>query len=123
MLIAPTQALRRILFLATAAAFFTAIALQGLSWIFSLLAMLLILGTILSMWYRRAGQWTMLISAVLPSVLVLPIFMVNVREFVRAPFHGPHDFGFLVTISWWVSPVLLVWCITAVVISLRRGLT
>jgi hypothetical protein len=107
---------RRIQWLAAAAGCLTGVALLGLSWIVSLLAVFLIMAAPVSSWFPRAGRWLILVSALVLSAIVLPICVANPVELVRDFVVGPHDFNFLaLSLSWLLSPILLIWCVTAVV--------
>ena len=55
------------------------------------------------------------------SVLVLPFCVVNLVPLVKDISIGPHDFNFVVmSLTWLLSPVLLISCIAAVVKHSRR---
>jgi hypothetical protein len=112
---------RRIRWLAAAAGCATGIALLGLSWILSLSAIFLILGAVIPRRFPRAGRWFILAPALLLGVLVLPICFANPVEMIRDLFVGPRDFNYLaMSVSWVLSPILLIWCITAVLRDLVK---
>jgi hypothetical protein len=102
---------RRIQWVAAAAGCFTGVALLGLSWIMSPLAVFLVVGSAATPWFPRAGRWFILVLALVLSVIILPICIANPGELVRGFFVGPHEFSFLaMSLSWLLSPVLLIWC-------------
>ena len=99
----------------------TGIALLGLAGPAALPAILLIAGAFAGPYFPRARKVLILGPALLLSILVLPITILNFREAIRAPFLGPRDFNYLVlSWCWLISPILIVLCITAVVISSNR---
>ena len=111
----------RIQWLAGAAGCATGIALLGVSWVLSLLAVFLIVGSAVSHGFPRAGIWFILAPALLLSVLVLPFCVANFVPLVKDISIGPHDFNFVVmSLAWLLSPVLLISCIAAVVRHSRR---
>lgn len=111
----------RIQWLAGAAGCATGIALLGVSWVISLLAIFLIIGGAVSRGFPHAGRWFILAPALLLSVLVLPFCVANLVPLVKDISIGPHDFNYVVmSLAWLLSPVLLIWCIAAVVKHSRR---
>ncbi|MGH9546249.1 MAG: hypothetical protein ACRD23_13660 [Terriglobales bacterium] len=111
----------RIQWLAVAAGCATGIALLGVSWVLSLVAILLIIGAAVSRGFPRAGKWFILAPALLLSVMVLPFCIANLVPLVKDISIGPHDFNFVVmSLAWLLSPVLLISCIAAVVKHSRR---
>ena len=113
----------RIQWLAGAAGCATGIALLGVSWVLSLLAIFLIVGAVVSRGFPRAGKWFILGPALLLSVLVLPFCVVNVVPLVKDISTGPRDFNYVVmSLAWLLSPMLLISCIAAVVKHSRRML-
>jgi hypothetical protein len=106
----------RIQWAAAAAGCVTGVALLGLSWIVSLLAVFLVIAALIPSWFPRAGRWFILVPALVLCVIVLPICVANAVELVRDFGVGPHDFNSLgMSLSWLLSPILLIWCVTAVV--------
>jgi hypothetical protein len=107
---------RRIQWVAAAAGCVTGVALLGLSWIVSLLAVFLIIAAAVPSWFPRAGRWLILVPALVLSSVVFPISFANSVELVRDFVAGPRDIEFLaISLSWLLSPILLIWCVTAVV--------
>jgi hypothetical protein len=97
------------------------IALLGLSWILSLIAIFPILGAIVAARFPRSAKWLVVPPSLFLSILVLPIFFANLIAFIREPFGGPHDFNFLaMSLSWLLSPILLILCDTALVIHIVK---
>jgi len=117
-----TRALpRNVRLLAATASCVTGIALLGLSGILSLIAIFPIVGAIVAGWFPRSARWLILAPCLFLSVLVLPIFFANLIAFIKDPFEGPHDFNFLaMSLSWLLSPILLIWCDTTLVIDLVK---
>ena len=69
----------------------------------------------------RAGRWLILVPALVLSAIVLPICVANPVELVRDFAVGPRDFNFLaMSVSWLLSPILLIWCVTAVVTNFLK---
>jgi hypothetical protein len=101
------------------------VALLGLSEVVAFVASFLVLGAALSTWFPRAGRWFILVPALLLSAIILPISIVNFIPTTQYLVVGPHDFNFLaMTLSWLLSPILLIWCIGAVAttfVKLRHG--
>lgn len=111
---------RRIQWVAAAAGCVTGVALLGFGWTVSFLAVFLIIAAAVSSRFPRAGGWFIVLPALVLSVIVLPICIANPVELLKALFLGPHDFNFLaMSISWLLSPILLIWCVTAVMTKLR----
>ena len=107
--------------LAAAAGCVTAVALLGLSWIASLASTSLIVAALSLSRFPRRGPWFIFVPALALSTLVLPISVVNAIPLSQALFFGPHDFNFVtITVSWLLSPILLVWCITAAATSIVK---
>lgn len=107
--------LPRIQWLAVWAGCVTGVALLGVSSIFSLLAIPLVLGAVLAFWFPRAGTWLILIPALILSVMVLPICIANAVELVNSFFVGPHRFTIVaIQVSWLLSPILLICCIATI---------
>ena len=112
---------RRIQLVAAAAGCVTGVALLGLSWIVSLLAVFLVIAAPVPSWFPRAGRWLILVPALVLSAIVLPICVANPVELVRDFAVGPRDFNFLaMSVSWLLSPILLIWCVTAVVTNFLK---
>jgi len=112
---------RRIQLVAAAAGCVTGVALLGLSWIVSLLAVFLVIAAPVPSWCPRAGRWLILVPALVLSAIVLPICVANPVELVRDFAVGPRDFNFLaMSVSWLLSPILLIWCVTAVVTNFLK---
>jgi hypothetical protein len=112
----------------------TGIAFLGLSETLSLLGIFLILGAIVVGWLPRAGRWLIVGAALFGSLFILPIFLSHPVEIIRGPFvgtvapvrlrsiGGPHDLTFLpMSLSWLLSPILLLWCDTALLIEAVKG--
>ena len=113
----------RIQWLAGAAGCATGIALLGVSWVLSLLAIFLIVGAAVSRGFPRAGRWFILAPALPLSVLVLPFCVANLVPLAKDISIGPHDFNSVViSLAWLLSPMLLISCIAAVVMHSRRML-
>jgi len=105
----------RIQWLAGAAGCAAGAALWSLSWILSFAAIFLIVGAAVPRWFPRAGRWFILAPALLLSAIILPIGIANPGLLVWNFLVGPHDFIFVgVSLVWLLSPILLIWCITAV---------
>ena len=80
------------------------------------MAVFLIVAVPASSWFPRAGRWFILVPALVLSAIVLPICIANPVELVRDFVVGPHNINFLaVSLSWLLSPILLIWCVAAVV--------
>jgi hypothetical protein len=120
--------------LAGTTGFVAGIALLGISDVLALLGILLVLGAIVVGWLPRGGRWLIVVAILFASVLIVPICLSNPIEIIRAPFvgviaplrlrsvGGPHDLTFLpMSLSWVVSPILLVWCDTALLLESVRG--
>ncbi|HEY2361470.1 MAG TPA: hypothetical protein VGK36_10165 [Candidatus Angelobacter sp.] len=107
--------------LAAATSCVTGIALLGISWILSLIAIFPILGAVVAVRFPRSARWLVLPPSLFLSILVLPIFFANLIALIKDPFGGPHDFNFLaVRLSWLLSPLLLILCDTALVIDIVK---
>jgi|SRR5450631_381313 hypothetical protein len=109
---------RRIQWVAAAAGCFAGVALLSLSWSVFLLAVFLVLGAMVSLLFPRAGRWLVVVPALAVSAIVLPIFIANPVEMVKAVIVGPHYITFqAVSLCWPLSPMLLVWCDAALLIE------
>jgi hypothetical protein len=105
----------RIRWLAAWAGCTKAVALLGVSSIFSLLAIPLVLSAVLASWFPRAGTWLILIPALILSVMVLPICIANAVELVTSFSVAPRAFTIVaIQVSWLLSPILLISCIATV---------
>jgi hypothetical protein len=120
--------------LAAATGCVTGIAFLGLSETLSLLGIFLILGAIVVGSLPCAGRWLIVGTALLGSVFILPICLSHPIEIVSGPFvgtvapvrlrsiGGPHDLTFLpMSLSWLLSPILLLWCDAALLIEAVKG--
>ena len=112
----------------------TGIAFVGLSGTLSLLGLFLILGAVLADRLPFAGRWLIVGSALFASVFILPICLSHPVEIISGPFlgavapvrlrsiGGPHDLTFLpMSLSWLLSPLMLLWCDTALLIEAAKG--
>lgn len=113
---------RNLRLLAGATGCVTGIALLGLSETLSVAAILLIVGAMVVGWLPRTGRWLILAPALFVTVMVLPVGSYNLFEAVReGRFQGPHDFaGIVMSLSWLLSPILLIWCDTALLIDATK---
>jgi hypothetical protein len=112
---------RKIQWVAAAAGCVTGVALLGLSWIMSLLAVFMVIAALLPSWFPRAGRWLILVPALVLSAIVLPICIANPVELVRDFVVVPHDFTSLaMRLSWLLSPVLLILCVATLVTNLVK---
>ncbi len=120
----------RIRLLAGATGCVTGIAFLGLSETLSLFGIFLILGAMVVGWLPLAGRWLIVGAVLFGSVFILPICLSHPVEIIRGPFvgmvapvrlssiGGPHDLTFLpMSLSWLLSPILLLWCDTALLIE------
>jgi hypothetical protein len=92
------------------------IALMSYTWL-SLSAIPLILGALFQPRVPRTGRLLLFVAAPLLSAWVVPLGVIMLVGTARGdPF--PHDFlGVILTFAWILSPMLLIWCDTALVVE------
>jgi hypothetical protein len=111
---------QKIRWLAIATGLVTGSALLSFYWPFSVLAILLIFAGIIQPLSPQLGRLVLSVVAPLLSVWVIPVGFVVLWEMLGAK-PGRHDLLFLaITSSWMLSPILLLWCDTALLAEAIR---
>lgn len=92
------------------------IALLSFKWL-SVSGVFLILGAAVQPRMPRAGRWLLSVAAPLLCVWIVPMGGL----FLVAAIKGeplPHDFfGLGLILAWLLAPILLVWCVAALVVE------
>ena len=111
---------QKIRWLAIATGLATGSALLSLYWPLSVLSILLIFAGITQHRLPLLGRLVLSVVAPLVSVWVIPFGCMVFWETLRGN-PGRHDLLFLaITLSWMLSPILLLWCDTAILVEARR---
>jgi uncharacterized membrane protein len=111
---------QKIRWLAIAAGLVTGSALLSFYWPLSVLAILLMFAGIVQPRSPQLGRLVLSVVAPLISVWVIPVGFMILWETLRGE-PGRHDLLFLaITLSWMLSPILLLWCDTALLVETRR---
>jgi 4-amino-4-deoxy-L-arabinose transferase-like glycosyltransferase len=112
---------QKIRWLAIATGPVTGIALLSLFWPGVVLAILLMFAGIVQPRSPQFGRLVLSVVAPLISVLVIPVSFMILWETLGGEFGGPHDLRFLaMTLSWMLSPILLLCCDAALLVEARR---
>jgi hypothetical protein len=111
---------QKIRWLAIATGLVTGSALLSFYWPLSVLPILLMFAGIVQPRSPQLGRLVLSVVAPLISVWVIPVGFMILWETLRGE-PGRHDLLFLaITSSWMLSPILLLWCDTALLVEARR---
>jgi hypothetical protein len=112
---------QNIRWLAIATGLVTGSALLTVSWPLSVPAILLMLAGIVQPRSPQLGRLVLSVVAPLISVWVIPVGFIFLLEILTGEPAGRHDLLFLaITLSWMLSPILLLWCDIALLVEARR---
>ncbi len=110
---------RKVRWLAVVTGCVVGIALLSFKWA-AVCGIVLTVAAVVQPWMPRTGRWVLSVVAPLLGVWIVPMGGLFLLGAVKGETLGVDFFSRGLALAWMLSPILLVWCVAALVVEARK---